>query len=504
MKTTLKLVKNGKERRLVLSCAITLLFWFAQGVAAERTLVVDPLERGDYPVGSTNFTINDAAVSLLLSQGGDAGQLQQGSNEDGQLRYIDELLAFPDDAFVFQLLVPNNAMLYGESAGSVLPYAGYIFYPTTTENNRPDYDVFIPPSLPRMQGENELPIFADPDEKYPLIVYSHGAGGHPTGDQLNFLIDLASHGYIVLALYHGDNRFAVTEGRRFALRPLAINKAIDKILADPAFSDNIDHERIGGTGGSFGGATMLALMGAKTVSVDPISIFFNNPIQTVDDSRIKAAATIVPYAGAGLYSFFGAGGIGAVPVDRPFMANSSNTDETAEYSKIQDVINSISGVKYLVEYDGEGHAMSDGAHSDAYTWIKIFLDAFIKQDASAIEILAQMKSVSGSGVDSLVQVTEPAPVVSSVAATFEGINLTVPGVRVGEDYWDVVLTLQTSEWPYEFSLTDAVAGDGRVTAGSYTDTVLAIPVVRVEEDSYFVQLKLTNDDHIVFTLTSAE
>ncbi|MDP7674831.1 MAG: hypothetical protein QGI31_08395, partial [Dehalococcoidia bacterium] len=128
MKTTLKLVKNGKERRLVLSCAITLLFWFAQGVAAERTLVVDPLERGDYPVGSTNFTINDAALSLLLSQGGDAGQLQQGSNEDGQLRYIDELLAFPDDAFVFQLLVPNNAMLYGESAGSVLPYAGYIFY----------------------------------------------------------------------------------------------------------------------------------------------------------------------------------------------------------------------------------------------------------------------------------------------------------------------------------------------------------------------------------------
>ena len=67
----------------------------------------------------------------------------------------------------FQLLVPNNAALYGESAGSLVPYAGYIFSPTTLENSRPDYDVFIPPSLPRMQGENELPIFADPDEKYP-------------------------------------------------------------------------------------------------------------------------------------------------------------------------------------------------------------------------------------------------------------------------------------------------------------------------------------------------
>ena len=63
----------------------------------------------------------------MLSQGGDAGQLQQGTNQNGQLRYIDELLAFPDDAFNFQLLVPNNAVLYGKSAGSLVPYAGYIF-----------------------------------------------------------------------------------------------------------------------------------------------------------------------------------------------------------------------------------------------------------------------------------------------------------------------------------------------------------------------------------------
>ena len=125
--------------------------------AAERTLIVDPLERGNFPVGSSNFTINKSALDLLLSQGGDAGLLQTGTNQNGQLRYIDELLAFPDDAFNFQLLVPNNASLYGKSAGSLVPYAGYIFYPTTAENDRPDYDVFIPPSLPRMQDEDELP-----------------------------------------------------------------------------------------------------------------------------------------------------------------------------------------------------------------------------------------------------------------------------------------------------------------------------------------------------------
>ena len=75
---------------------------------------------------------------------------------------------------------------------------------------------------------------------------------------------------------------------------------------------------------------MLALMGAKNVGVDPISIAFNSLSETVNDSRIKAAASIVPYAGAGFFSFFGTNGIGASFVDRPFMANSSNADEVAE------------------------------------------------------------------------------------------------------------------------------------------------------------------------------
>ena len=113
--------------RLLSVVSINTLLCISHIFAAERALVVDPLEAGDFPVGSSNFTINKSALDLLLSQGGDAGQLQQGTNQNGQLRYIDELLAFPDDAFNFQLLVPNNAVLYGKSAGSLVPYAGYVF-----------------------------------------------------------------------------------------------------------------------------------------------------------------------------------------------------------------------------------------------------------------------------------------------------------------------------------------------------------------------------------------
>ena len=89
---------------------------------------------------------------------------------------------------------------------------------------------------------------------------------------------------------------------------------------------------------------------------------------------------------------------------------------------------------------------------------KIFLDAYVKQEASSIEILSKIKSVSGSGVDSLVKAVEPAPPVKSVAATFRESKLFAPGVKVAGNYYDLGLVLQTSQSPFEFLLTTAVSG----------------------------------------------
>jgi hypothetical protein len=337
------------------------------------------------------------------------------------LRYINELLAFPDDAFNFTLTVPADSTLYGAFAGSTLPYSGYVFYPTTNSNTRADYDVFTPPSLPHMQSTGEAPIFADESAKYPLLIYSHGAGDHPTGIPQSFLINLASHGYIVLALYHGDDRFEDTDVAQFNLRPLSVKTAIDTLIADSAFTDHIDQARIGGLGESLGGATMMALLGAKKIAPDAISVFTNALQTTTVDTRILGAATIVPYMGLGVYTFLGAGGTGAQTIDRPFMANSANSDFATDYSKVQEGMANIPSVKYLVEYDGEGHAMSDGAVNDAYTWMKLFSDAFIFQDPTAIDTLSRMSSVSDTGSDSLVLITEPAPLVDSVDTDSDGI-----------------------------------------------------------------------------------
>lgn len=534
---------RSKRRSVYL---LSLLFSLAsQGLvsAAERDLTLDVLGAGPFAVGSTNFTTTNIAAGV------DAGLYQQGSNQNGKLLYINELLEFEDSSFTFQLSVPNDSASYGASAGTTLPYSGYVLYPTSEANTRTGYNVFIPPALPHMQGNGELPIFANETDLYPLIIYSHGVGSHPTAERLSLLIDLASHGYMVLALYHGDDRFAKTEARQFNLRPLAVKAALDQILADPNLGSHIDTKRIGGLGESFGGATMMALLGAKKVNPDFQSVAFNSLTATTVDTRIVAASTIVTYAGQGPYSLFGSGGSGGASIDRPFMANSANADTVTDYSKVQAVVNAIPGVKYLVEYNGEDHSMSDGAFSDAYTWSKLFLDAFVKQDTTAVEELSRIRAVNGGGSDSLVLVTdptsapvptpepeptpepvpeptpvteptpepvpeptpeptpEPVPEPASPTSTviFANNILSIPSVAILDKSYSLDLALIAGSNPIQFSLKSFAEMAGVTSnSASFNDGILEVPAVVVGGVSYRIQLTLVSESPILFNLTLAQ
>ena len=103
-----------------------------------------------------------------------------------------------------------------------------------------------------------------------------------------------------------------------------------------------------------------------------------------------------------------------------------------------------------------------------------------------------------------VRAVEPELPVKSVAATFRESKLFAPGVKVAGNYYELELVLQTAQSPFEFLLTTAVSGDGTVTAGSYSDGVLNIPLVQVDSDYYTVQLKLTSSEPLIFTLSNAE
>jgi dienelactone hydrolase len=117
---------------------------------------------------------------------------------------------------------------------------------------------------------------------YPLILFSHSSGGHRR--QSSFLCThLASHGYIVTAADHGGNTAVdvadrakraaegqvLTPQERDALvqgfiadRVPDLRFLLDRVLAGAAseVSDQIDEQRIGLIGWSFGGWAVLAAL----------------------------------------------------------------------------------------------------------------------------------------------------------------------------------------------------------------------------------------------------
>ena len=132
--------------------------------------------------------------------------------------------------------------------------------------------------------------------KFPLVAFSHGYGGHRR--QSTFLCThLASHGYVVAAVDHTGNTVqnvleavvAQQSGRPFTdpftvlrqyaeLRPGDVSFMIDRVLDDAGeLAANIDPERIGMMGHSFGGWTTLAVTGR--------------------DPRIRAALPLAPAGG---------------------------------------------------------------------------------------------------------------------------------------------------------------------------------------------------------------
>ena len=101
-------------------------------------------------------------------------------------------------------------------------------------------------------------------ERVPLIVLSHGSGGHYRNFEWLTKI-LNTHGYAVAAVNHpfntvGDN---TPEGIARAWdRPPDISALIDEILGSAEWSSAIDVSRIGAAGFSSGGYTVLGLAGA--------------------------------------------------------------------------------------------------------------------------------------------------------------------------------------------------------------------------------------------------
>jgi hypothetical protein len=365
--------------------AVALLF----AAAAPRLAAAEipPIGPGPYAVGSTNLEVSAHPASPMVDY-------LKGKSISHQPIYLADILVHPGSALLTKVDIPANPAVYGSHAGTSMPLVLYALYPTSSENRRAD-DKFPYPDtadnvFPHMQKADEKPIFAGNGVRYPLIVYSQGYEGHGLWDleQLKFL---AAHGYIVVDVFHGDGRASLDAN--LGIRPLALKAALDYILNHPDFGPAIDPDRIGVSGSSFGGYTILAAMGGKYLQL----------ADSAADPRIKAGFGLVPFMGAtfGFWPFttetwpFGKDYSGLKSVQIPFLAVYGQKDTNVSPKSVMGGIARISGPAAAVMLDGEQHLLSKKVWTDVYTWELLFFNTWLRGDAEARKLLYGGTSVQG-------------------------------------------------------------------------------------------------------------
>ncbi len=189
---------------------------------------------------------------------------------------------------------------WNDPARSDRPLTIEVWYPATEAHRgqdlaEPTWDSYeLIPGFP--PGWQEAVRDAAPRPgPYPLVVFSHGFGGHRR--QSTFLCThLASHGYVVAAMDHTGNTIVETVQMMMAAqmggpapdpdailaevipaRPVDVTFVIDRMLAGVDGIPAIDADRIGMSGHSFGGWTTLMVAGR--------------------DRRVRAALPLAPAGG---------------------------------------------------------------------------------------------------------------------------------------------------------------------------------------------------------------
>ena len=366
-------------------CAITAVAFSTRAQAAE----LEPIGPGPFELATTNLEVTPRADVPMFD-------CLNGKTTSAGTVYLTDILAHPEAVPTLTIAVPGNRRPFGPMAGHSIPLVLLVMYPTAHDNARPEY-VFPykdtgDSRLPHMQRAGEKPIFAAGPGKFPLIVLSGGYNTHAMW-HLNQLKSLASHGYVVIDMLHGDGRGPSFECN-LALRVLELRATIDYALQSSDFAGAIDPARIGAIGQSAGGHTILAAMGGT----DP-----TGRIPAAADPRIKAGFGLVPFTGrsAGFWPmkldmwYFGEDRAGLHSVRTPFLAVYGENDVNVPPDGVEAAVRAVSGPAAAVMLEGQTHQLYVASQSDVDTWEILFFDAWLKDDAAARRQLESGTSVRG-------------------------------------------------------------------------------------------------------------
>lgn len=377
------------------------MFWILLGLTLSaaswvRASESEPIGPGPWPVGNTNFQMSDAFAAFSDDQ---VREWLTGFREDGRRHFFSEHLAWPKDAWIIDVAVPDEPETYASLAGQSIPVVIYLSYPTSADNHRPDYRFPFPDSdktlLRHMQGPGDPPLFADPSERYPLVLISHGRNVHGIWE-IDHAQRLASHGYVTLTMNFGDPRISSSEHPLLdtLFRPLAARTALDAVLASDEFGAHIDATRIATSGHSAGGYTSLALAGGRYLRN---SHNYHHP-------GVAAVVTAAPWVGGtlpdrGAYFLFGENNSGVSAISAPVFAVFGTRDQATPASSILPALEQLSGPRYVVELVDQPHIFEAGSWQDLAAWELLFLDAYIKGNQQSLRKLGVTRSMKGGNAD---------------------------------------------------------------------------------------------------------
>jgi len=177
--------------------------------------------------------------------------------------------AHADDA-VFKVGVTTRDLVpaepYDWRGTSIHALRTTIWYPATAGAR--EEAQWIGPRLVPLVSAGRAAQDAEPAAgRHPLILLSHGFDG-TASDLAWFGTALAAHGFIAAAINHpGSNSEdgSTVEGASLTwLRAVDLSAVIDALRDDKTFGDRIDPARIGASGHSFGGYTVIAIAGGIT------------------------------------------------------------------------------------------------------------------------------------------------------------------------------------------------------------------------------------------------
>ena len=458
-----------------LKALAALACWAALPAAAlNHEDVVPPIAPGKFAVACSNVEIDTARLAQL---GGNPADYYEGHPDAaGNSRYITDILAHRDTAFVYSERIPLKPWLYPTAMFTRPEFAVLICHPTPRTNTDPNYQ--LPEgggTVPHMQRAGQAPKLISTGEYYetlgtfldppppqamqlPLIVYSHGLGGSPVGrGYIDVAVQLAAQGYMVAAVFHADNRFSIVKIENLgdlafaiaffpmvvqmqAMRPFALKAMTDNLLGDGGYGPGIDRSRIGAFGASLGGEAVAHLVGAKlTTSIA------DSCDDTEQDPRIRAAVGYVPYSGQSFLPAFCDGQSGAAYVNKPYLAIAGTADITAPISQTERAVNLMGSSHYLVELVNGQHELRPEDAGDVLTWMVTYFNAYLdvrSADPTAMGRFIRMGGVTGGRTDNLiVDVHKPFPNVGEevVAREFYHPTLDHYFVAAGQDEIDAIL-----------------------------------------------------------------